>query len=65
MNKQIVRGLVAVGALASVASAHAAIDVAGVVTAIEDAATPVGLVGAAVLIVMAAVKAFKLVRQAM
>lgn len=45
--------------------AHAAIDVSEVVTAIESAATAVGLIAAAVLIVYAGVKAWKLARAAM
>lgn len=45
--------------------AHAAIDVSNVVTAIGDAAAPIGLVAAAVLIIIAGVKAWKLVRSAM
>lgn len=45
--------------------AHAAIDVSEVVTAIEAAATAVGLIAAAVLIVYAGVKAWKLARAAM
>lgn len=48
-----------------VAPAHAAIDVSDVVTAIEGAATPVGLIAAAVLIIVAGVKAWKLARSAM
>lgn len=53
------------GLLVLTRPAHAAIDVANVVTAIGDAATPIGLVAAAVLIIVAGVKAWKLVRSAM
>ncbi|CAN7258808.1 major capsid protein [Acidovorax sp. LjRoot129] len=44
--------------------AHAAIDVTGVVTEINDTITPIGLIGAAVLLVVVAVAAFKWVRRA-
>lgn len=66
MNKQIQRGLVAVGVLAATASANAAaIDVASVVTDIAAQATPVGLIGAAVLLLVVGIKAFKWVRAAL
>lgn len=66
MNANIKRGLVAAGALAaSAASQAAAIDVSAVVTDIAAQAAPIGLVGGAVLIIVAAVKAFKWVRAAM
>lgn len=52
--------------LAATLPAHAAaIDVTDVVTDIAAQATPVGLVGSAVLIIYAAVKAFKWVRGAL
>lgn len=66
MNKQIQRGLVAVGVLAVTASANAAaIDVTAVVTDIAAQATPVGLIGAAVLLLVVGIKAFKWVRAAL
>lgn len=66
MNKQIQRGLVAAGVLAATASANAAaIDVASVVTDIAAQATPVGLIGAAVLLLVVGIKAFKWVRAAL
>lgn len=65
MNKSILRGLVAVGAIASVSSAHAAIDTAGITSALTDAGTAAGVVGAAVLIVIVGIKAFKYIRSAM
>lgn len=66
MNKQIQRGLIAAGVLAATASANAAaIDVAGVVTDIAAQATPVGLIGAAVLLLVVGIKAFKWVRAAL
>jgi hypothetical protein len=52
----------AVGATASQA---AAIDVTALVTDIGDTATPIGLIGSAVLLIYLAVKAFKWVRAAM
>lgn len=66
MTKQIQRGLVAVGVLAGAASANAAaIDVANVVTDIAAQAAPVGLIGAAVLLLVVGIKAFKWVRAAL
>ncbi len=66
MNKNILRGLVAVGVLASAGASQAAgIDVSGVVTTIGDQATPIGLIGVAVLAIVVAVKAFKWVRGAL
>ena len=52
----------AVGATASQA---AAIDVAAVVTDIAAQAVPVGLIGAAVLLLMVAIKGFQWVRKAL
>lgn len=54
----------AVGALALASNAHAAIDVSGVVSEINDTIAPIGLIGAAVLLVVVAVAAFKWVRRA-
>lgn len=54
----------AVGALALANNAHAAIDVTAVVTEIGAAVTPIGLIGAAVLLVVVAIAAFKWVRRA-
>lgn len=51
-------------ALALASNAHAAIDVTGVVTEINDTVAPIGLIGAAVLLVVVAVAAFKWVRRA-
>jgi hypothetical protein len=45
--------------------AHAAIDVTAVVTEISGTLAPIGLIGAGVLLVMVAIKAFKWVRGAM
>jgi len=41
-----------------------ALDVSDLVTAIEGAATPIGLIGSAVLVVIVGVKVFKWVRSA-
>lgn len=66
MNANIIRGLVAVGALGIVGGANAAaVDVAAVVTDIGAQAAPVGLIGVAVLLIYGAVKAFKWVRSAL
>ena len=54
----------AVGGLALANNAHAAIDVTGVVSEINDTIAPIGLIGAAVLLVVVAVAAFKWVRRA-
>lgn len=64
MNKNIMRGLVAVGVLSSMGAANAAIDVAAVVTEIGAATAPIGLIGSAVLLVVVAIMAFKWVRRA-
>lgn len=55
--------LLALAAVASAAQA-APIDVTGTVTAITDALVPIGLIGAAVLGVVVALKAFHWVRRA-
>ena len=66
MNKNIVRGLVAVGSLAVAGASQAAgIDVGAVVSSIGDQAAPIGLIGGAVLAIVVAVKAFKWVRAAL
>jgi hypothetical protein len=54
----------AVGALALANNAHAAIDVTGVVAEIADTIGPIGLIGAAVLLVVVAIASFKWVRRA-
>ncbi|KZT17010.1 hypothetical protein A1D30_05820 [Acidovorax sp. GW101-3H11] len=57
--------LAAAGALAlATNAAHAAIDVTSVVAEIDDTIAPIGLIGAAVLLVVVAVAAFKWVRRA-
>lgn len=62
------RKLAAVASAAALAimapAAHAAIDVTGVVTEIGDTVEPISLIGAAVLLVVVAVAAFKWVRRA-
>lgn len=56
--------IAAASALALAGNAHAAIDVTPVVTAINDTVGPIGLIGAAVLLVVVAVASFKWVRRA-
>lgn len=56
--------IAAASALALAGNAHAAIDVTGVVSEINDTITPIGAIGAAVLLVVVAVAAFKWVRRA-
>lgn len=66
MNKNMLRGLVAVGVLSAAGASQAAgIDVTTVVTAIGDQAAPIALIGGAVLAIVVAVKAFKWVRSAL
>jgi hypothetical protein len=55
----------AVLAPAAFASGGTSVDVSPVVTAIQAAATPIGAIGAAVLIVLVAIKVYKWVRRAM
>lgn len=55
----------AVLAPAAFASGGTSVDVSAVVTAIQAAATPIGAIGAAVLIVLVAIKVYKWVRRAM
>ncbi len=57
-------GLIAVGLVASVSSVNAAVDV-GVTTALTDAGTDAATVGAAVLIVLVGVAAFRYIRKAL
>lgn len=66
MTQAIKRGLVAAGVLATVGSANAApVDVTAVVSDIAAQAAPIGLVGAAVLLIYVGVKAFQWVRKAL
>lgn len=53
----------AMGAFA--ASSQAAIDTAGITTALTEAGTAAGVVGAAVLVVYVGIKAFKLIKGAL
>lgn len=52
-------------ALPAFAGGGGAVDVSAVVTAIEGAAAPIGLIGVAVLGVLVAIKVYKWVRRAM
>lgn len=66
MNKNVIRGLLAVGVLSAVGAAQAAaIDVTSTVTEIAAQAAPIALIGGGVLAIMVAVKAFKWVRAAL
>lgn len=66
MTNAIKRGLVAAGVLAVTGAANAAaIDVTDVVTDIAAQATPIGLIGGAVLVIFVGVKAFRWVRSAL
>lgn len=50
---------------AAFAGGGGAVDVTGVVSAINDTIGPVGAIGAAVLLVLVAIKTYKWVRRAM
>ncbi len=63
MNKQIRFSLVSL-ALVGASAANAAID-AAVTTAITSAGTDAAVIGAAVLVVLVGIKAFKWVRRAL
>lgn len=64
MNKAFRFGVVAAAAAAAT-SAHAALDVSPVTTALADAITAVSTVGAAALGVYVAAKVFKMIKSAM
>jgi len=63
-SKNVVRASV-IGFAAAATSAQAAIDTTAVTTALTDAGTAAGVVGAAVLVVLVGIKAFKYIRAAM
>lgn len=69
MNRNLVsnfsrKGLLAALVMVAAAGAQAAaVDVTGVVTEIGAQVTPIGLIGAAILLVVVAVAAFKWVRR--
>jgi len=66
MNKMIKRiGCAVAGSFAVTQMASAAIDTSSVTTALTEAATAVGVVGAAVLVVVVGTKVFKFIRAAM
>ena len=49
----------------SVGAAHAAIDTAGITSALTDAGSAVAVVGAAVLLVYVGIKAYKMIKGAL
>jgi hypothetical protein len=57
----LVAGFIAPPAFAS----GGGVDVSSVVTAIQATAAPIGLIGAAVLLILVAIKTYKWVRRAM
>lgn len=63
--RNIALGLAGVGFLSASVPASAAIDVTAVVTEISGTAAPIAAIGAAVLIVMVGIKAYRWVRRAM
>ena len=64
MNKVLKRGLLAVGGAAVAGSASAAVD-PSITTALTAAGADAAIVGAAVLVVIVGIKAFKFIRQAL
>lgn len=64
MNKTRLALLAAAG-FSVAGSASAAIDTAPVTTALTEAGTAAGVVGAAVLVVLVGIKAYKYIRAAM
>ena len=68
MNKRFIksfRPFALLAALVAASRAHAVVDVSGVVTEISGTLAPIGLIGAGVLLVIVAIKAFKWIRTAM
>ncbi|HCA5287656.1 TPA: phage coat protein [Acinetobacter nosocomialis] len=57
--------VIAASALAMTNFANAAIDVTPVTSELSDLITPIGLVGAAYLLVMVAIKGWKIIRRAL
>lgn len=64
MNKTRL-SVIAAGLFAVAGSASAAIETTSVTTALTEAGTAAGVVGAAVLVVLVGIKAYKYIRQAM
>lgn len=65
LTKRFNKGLVATGFLGASMASQAAVDTAAAITAITEAATAVGIIGAAVLIVVVSVKAYKWIQRAL
>lgn len=65
MNKNVLKGLVAVGASAVAGASQAAISTTEITGALTEAGTAAAVVGAAVLVVVVGIKAFKYIRSAM
>lgn len=68
MNNTVKKGLLraaVVGATGAVTAAQAAIDTAAIVSAITDAGVAAGVVGAAYLVAVMGIRAFKMIKQAM
>jgi len=65
MLKRFVAGATALSVAAFAAVPAYAIDVTDAVTEIESGAAPIALIGGAVLVILAGVKLWKLVRRAM
>ncbi|PRC91035.1 major capsid protein [Solimicrobium silvestre] len=64
-TKKAVLSTVAASTLVLAQSAHAAIDTGAVVSALTDAAAAVAIVGAIVLTVQVAIKAYKFIARAL
>lgn len=65
MNKHVLKGLALTAAVTATQLAHAAIDVTDAVTEVQGTSAPIGLIGLAMLGVLAGLKAWKLVRRAL
>lgn len=63
-NRYLVPVLTGV-ALVAANSANAAIDTTSIVSEISDLATPVAAIGGAILLILVAIKGWKLIRRAM
>jgi len=65
MNKRLSLVLASLAAVGASTTASAAVDVSAIVTEISGGAAPIAAIGGAVLLILAGVKLWKLVRRAM
>lgn len=64
-KRNVVRAVVGSASAIVAGASHAAIDTTAITTAIGDAGTAAGLVGAAVLVMVVGIKVYKWIRGAM